>query len=249
MILYSPIKNTLSNSDKTIKIGYRESKVLALLLERSPEVVKKQDIIQFTWGNEFVGETSLAKSISVLRQHFAKFGIKDSPIVTVPKVGYRLIEGAFINEDLAKTEPQYDKITKDTPESSLPFYAAKKKSDYKALACYTVALSLLFSGVLMIASKYHSPESHPKDSKPLTKHTVGTLEVFTAQNTVLTTRVKELLAQNQCQCVVYIEKNAKIYGLSWLNKQTRKSLNVFYSPDQFEQASRSITEFVAEETQ
>ncbi|MCZ8487080.1 hypothetical protein O9992_00505 [Vibrio lentus] len=38
---------------------------------------------------EFIGDTSLAKCISLLRQGFVKLGIKETPIVTVPKVGYR----------------------------------------------------------------------------------------------------------------------------------------------------------------
>lgn len=50
MILYNPIKNTLSNSNKTVKIGYRESQILTLLLEHSPAVVEKRDIVQFAWG-------------------------------------------------------------------------------------------------------------------------------------------------------------------------------------------------------
>ena len=60
MILYNPIKNTLSNSNKTVKIGYRESQILTLLLEHFPAVVEKRDIVQFAWGNEYIGETQVA---------------------------------------------------------------------------------------------------------------------------------------------------------------------------------------------
>lgn len=121
MNLYNPIKNTLSNGEKTIKIGYRESQILTILLERSPEVVKKQDIVQFAWGNEYIGETSLAKSISVLRQSFIKIGIKDSPILTVPKVGYRLVEDVLLNECLVTINaPREERVPAKPEEISQP---------------------------------------------------------------------------------------------------------------------------------
>ncbi|ARV72771.1 transcriptional regulator [Vibrio campbellii] len=248
MNLYNPIKNTLSNGEKTIKIGYRESQILTLLLERSPEVVKKQDIVQFAWGNEYIGETSLAKSISVLRQSFIKIGIKDSPILTVPKVGYRLVEDVLLNECLVTINaPKEERVPAKPEEISQPAYAIKQKPGYRNLVCYVVSLSFLFAAVLMVASKYHSSYSHPQFSRLLNEHTVGSLEVYMSPSTSLSLRVQELLAENQCQCVVYIEENNGFSGLSWLNKKTRKSINVFYTPDQFEQASKTIAQFVAEE--
>ncbi|MFS1418082.1 winged helix-turn-helix domain-containing protein [Vibrio splendidus] len=98
MIRFDPIKNRIYNDERSIKIGYRETRVLELLLKKSPEIVRKQDIISFAWGSEFIGDTSLAKCISLLRQGFVKLGIKETPIVTVPKVGYRLIDGCVLIE-------------------------------------------------------------------------------------------------------------------------------------------------------
>ena len=92
MIKFDPITNRIYNDDRSIKIGYRESRVLELLLKHAPDIVSKVDIINYAWGSEFIGDTSLAKSISLLRQKCVKLGTKDSPIVTVPKVGYRLID-------------------------------------------------------------------------------------------------------------------------------------------------------------
>ena len=106
MILYNPIKNTLSNTVKTIKVGYRESQILSILLEHSPDVVKKQIIIQRAWESEYIGETSLAKSISTLRQTFIKLDIKESPIITVPKVGYRLTGNIIIDKKEAIISPK-----------------------------------------------------------------------------------------------------------------------------------------------
>lgn len=249
MILYNPIKNTLSNSNKTVKIGYRESQILTLLLEHSPAVVEKRDIVQFAWGNEYIGETSLAKSISVLRQTFTKVGIKESPIVTVPKVGYRLVEGVLLNECLVATTPPDEKVQQKSVQQPTPPLPNKHETNYKNLACYIVSLGILFAASLVSASKFHSKYSHPQRNKALNEHTVGTLEVYTDPNTQLSTHLEQLLAQHQCHCVVYIEENEQFSELSWLNKHTRKSINVFYAAGQFEQASQAIGQFIAEESQ
>ncbi|PTP86933.1 winged helix-turn-helix domain-containing protein [Vibrio splendidus] len=103
MIRFDPIKNRIYNDERSIKIGYRETRVLELLLKKSPEIVRKQDIISFAWGSEFIGDTSLAKCISLLRQGFVKLGIKETPIVTVPKVGYRLIDGCVLIESQSQS--------------------------------------------------------------------------------------------------------------------------------------------------
>ncbi|EAP94969.1 winged helix-turn-helix domain-containing protein [Vibrio splendidus] len=113
MIRFDPIKNRIYNDERSIKIGYRETRVLELLLKKSPEIVRKQDIISFAWGSEFIGDTSLAKCISLLRQGFVKLGIKETPIVTVPKVGYRLIDGCVLIE----SQPQIGATTPLTPVS------------------------------------------------------------------------------------------------------------------------------------
>ncbi|MCC5515510.1 transcriptional regulator [Vibrio splendidus] len=113
MIRFDPIKNRIYNDERSIKIGYRETRVLELLLKKSPEIVRKQDIISFAWGSEFIGDTSLAKCISLLRQGFVKLGIKETPIVTVPKVGYRLIDGCVLIE----SQPQSGATIPLTPVS------------------------------------------------------------------------------------------------------------------------------------
>ncbi|MEZ9777210.1 transcriptional regulator, partial [Vibrio sp. 10N.261.54.A5] len=58
MIRFDPIKNRIYNDERSIKVGYRETRVLELLHKNSPDIVNKQDIISFAWGNEFIGDTS-----------------------------------------------------------------------------------------------------------------------------------------------------------------------------------------------
>ncbi|MEF1305472.1 transcriptional regulator, partial [Vibrio owensii] len=185
----------------------------------------------------------------VLRQTFTKVGMKESPIVTVPKVGYRLVEGILLNECLVAATPPDEKVQQKSVQQPTPPLPNKHETNYKNLACYIVSLGILFAASLVSASKFHSKYSHPQRNKALNEHTVGTLEVYTDPNTQLSTHLEQLLAQHQCHCVVYIEENEQFSELSWLNKHTRKSINVFYTAGQLEQASQAIGQFIAEESQ
>ncbi|PSV54047.1 transcriptional regulator [Photobacterium sp. GB-1] len=155
MVLYNPIKNTISNRKKILKIGYRDSQILYLLLKHSPNVVPKKDIIKFAWGSECIGETSLAKSISKIRLSLIKLGIKESPIVTVPKVGYRLIEGVLFDEVLnakiliEKSEKNKDFSTDYTRQSN-------HGKRYRPLVCSFLLFVILISILLVTINKGHS---------------------------------------------------------------------------------------------
>ena len=252
MIIFHSVQNKLSNTQRVIKIGYREAQVLDLLLQHSPEVVKKHDIIQHAWGSEYIGDTSLAKSISTLRQALVKLGAKESPIVTVPKVGYRLVSHCI---DYAPTEPTPDLTTvKSTPELSGSASISNRRltsnlsfSECKSPVCYVAAIALLFASSILALSKVHGWrwEDIPTD-KYLNQHSVGQLQVFTESHTQLSLPLRQLLSQNQCDCVVYIEENGQFSELSWLDRQRQQAINVFYTPVQLKQVSVQIERFLQE---
>ena len=152
MVLYNPIKNTLSNRKKILKIGYRDSQILYLLLKHSPNVVSKKDIIQFAWGSECIGETSLAKSISKIRLSLIKLGINESPIVTVPKVGYRLIEGVLFDETL-DTKIPIQKGEKHRVFSTELIRKSNHRKVYRPLVCSFLLFVILISTLLVTVNK------------------------------------------------------------------------------------------------
>ncbi|MCG9598952.1 winged helix-turn-helix domain-containing protein [Vibrio sp. Isolate25] len=250
MILFHSVQNKLSTKQRVIKIGYREAQVLDLLLKHSPEVVKKHDIVQHAWGSEYIGETSLAKSISTLRQALVKLGAKESPIVTVPKVGYRLV-GHCIAYAPAALPSQTTSREANTPLTATPSsHSLKFKLSFeecKSPLCYVAAIALLFASGILALSKLHGWrwEDIPSDQY-LTQHTIGQLQVFTEPQTRLSLPLRQLLSKNQCDCVVYIEKNEHFSELSWLDKQRRQSINIFYAPSQLKQVSAQIERFVQE---
>src|SRR6185295_17241644 len=65
--------------------------VLLALVERSAEVVSKEELLRLVWPNTVVEEISLTRNISVLRKLFGETPDDHNYIVTVPGTGYRFV--------------------------------------------------------------------------------------------------------------------------------------------------------------
>lgn len=246
MITYDPIKSTLSNRQNSVLVGYRESRILNLLINHSPNLIKKQTLLLHAWENEDIGETSLTKSISIIRQILIQLGVKESPIITVPKVGYRLIEGTVFFEPSDVPPP-----IKAPPNAHstcifahLSFLSLRH---YKDFVCYLIAFSLFIGTILLGLSKFYQHYDDKESSNRLVSYAIGSLEVYMEPNLLISNELRALLQENQCQCVVYIAENEQYSSISWPNKQTKKSINLFYTQEKFAQASRTIKEFIASE--
>lgn len=265
MIRFDPIKNRIYNDERSIKIGYRETRVLELLLKNSPEIVNKQDIISFAWGSEFIGDTSLAKCISLLRQGFVKLGIKETPIVTVPKVGYRLIDECVVIQSpvnntattplaaasnlipvgnngiaisvSAAVEP------KPNPKQSSSAYFPTTEGRNKL--CYFTTGCLLLASALLAFAKVH--DKSLGDITPfnrLNEQQVGQVQVFQETEMSLKPELEAILYKYQCDCVAYISDEPGYSELSLVNKTTRQSINIFYTATQLDRASEEIALFL-----
>ncbi|GLT18930.1 hypothetical protein GCM10007938_27120 [Vibrio zhanjiangensis] len=245
MILFNSVSNKLSNHHLTTKIGYREAQVLEVLLNHSPDVVQKSDIIQHAWGNQYIGDTSLAKSISALRLALIKLGTKDSPIVTVPKVGYRLVTNAIRYD----TPPSQDHHA-DLPPRAKSVRTNKSRINvcrYRANKCYITTLCFLFAAGLLALSKYYGWNWNELNSNHLlTSQKVGNIEIIYAQHTQLDPQLLQLLSQYQCHCVAYLEQGDQYTELSLMDKDKRRSINISYSHGQLNLLSKHVAAFIKE---
>ena len=172
MIKFNPIKNIIYSDLCTVKVGYRGSLILSILLDRSPNIVPKQDIICHAWGSKYIGVTSLSKSISILRQSFVKLGMKDSPIITVPKVGYRLVNRdniqSVIDEEISKV--QSIKVEESDSKST-----SKKTTLWVNI---TASSLLLLSSVLFFSGKENFDLSLITAEEKKQPYKNGNLELF-----------------------------------------------------------------------
>src|SRR2546429_4450444 len=70
---------------------------LAALVESSGHTLRKAELMEALWPDTFVGETSLARNISLLRKALGKTRY----IETVPKLGYRFVADVRLREPAA----------------------------------------------------------------------------------------------------------------------------------------------------
>jgi DNA-binding winged helix-turn-helix (wHTH) protein/tetratricopeptide (TPR) repeat protein/TolB-like protein len=75
--------------DGIVDLPPKAIEVLSLLIERSGEVVSKNDLIEHVWPESFVEEGNLTHQIYELRKAFREYGCTTELIQTVPRRGYR----------------------------------------------------------------------------------------------------------------------------------------------------------------
>jgi serine/threonine-protein kinase len=95
--LIQPQLNRIVHGDETLQIEPKIMRVLVCLAERHGQVVTREELMSSVWGDVFVSEQVLSRSISELRKVLAD----DSKniIETIPKTGYRLVAPLSFDTD------------------------------------------------------------------------------------------------------------------------------------------------------
>jgi Tol biopolymer transport system component/DNA-binding winged helix-turn-helix (wHTH) protein len=86
-------KRVLLKEGEPLKLFPKEFDTLLALVERSGEVVEKDDLMQRVWQNTIVEESNLATNISHLRKLLGESRNQHEYIVTIPGRGYRFVAG------------------------------------------------------------------------------------------------------------------------------------------------------------
>lgn len=90
-----PQLNRITRDGEAIQMEPKIMRVLVCLAERHAQVVTREQLLSTVWGDVFVSEQVLSRSISELRKVLAP-KLNDDPkaqtiIETIPKTGYRLV--------------------------------------------------------------------------------------------------------------------------------------------------------------
>jgi DNA-binding winged helix-turn-helix (wHTH) protein len=91
--VFDPVNRVLCRDGVELPLPPRALGVLVLLLERSGNVITKQELLSAVWPDAFVSETSLAEAISVLRQTLGDDPQRPRYIQTLHRRGYRFVAG------------------------------------------------------------------------------------------------------------------------------------------------------------
>lgn len=89
--LIEPNINSISGTEKTVRLEPKVMRVLVCLAENAGEVLPKDKLIQSVWPDAFVTDDVLTRSTSELRKVFKDEAREPRFIQTIPRSGYRLI--------------------------------------------------------------------------------------------------------------------------------------------------------------
>ncbi|MBL8203177.1 MAG: PD40 domain-containing protein [Blastocatellia bacterium] len=98
-----PQLNRITRAGETIQMEPKIMRVLVCLAEHHTQVVTRDQLLAAVWGEVFVSEQVLSRSISELRKVLADDPKAQSMIETIPKTGYRLI--APLRYELTMSQP------------------------------------------------------------------------------------------------------------------------------------------------
>jgi TolB-like protein/DNA-binding winged helix-turn-helix (wHTH) protein len=96
---FDPRGRVLFRSGEMVPLYPKAIEVLACLVERRGKVTTKEDLLARVWPDTFVEESTLTRSISVLRKALGDTPNGHAFILTVPKRGYRFV--ADVREECA----------------------------------------------------------------------------------------------------------------------------------------------------
>jgi DNA-binding winged helix-turn-helix (wHTH) protein len=257
MIYFDAVARKLYHHNKSTRLGFREALVLECLLLHASKTVSKQTLICYAWGNEYIGQTSLAKSISALRRSLITISADPTLVITVPKQGYRIVAGMVETKTVGEslTTVEQTKVAPVTTNAVTGLSAAESRHDADILSkpirqCVMMALMLLASitsSVFVVGKINGWFWSDLVQRGELTQKRVGSLYVFYPQKTRLDFPMEQFLSHSQCDCLVYVENRHKLTKMIFVSRKTKRSVSIRYSPFNIKHATRKIEKFLSEE--
>lgn len=88
---FDPDRRVLTRDGTTIAMGQRSAALLTALIEAKGATISKADLMQRAWPDSFVEEGNLTVQIALLRKLIGQDADARDWIVTVPRLGYRLL--------------------------------------------------------------------------------------------------------------------------------------------------------------
>ena len=101
-----PTRLALVRDDTTVRLEPKVMAVLVHLAQRAGEVVTRNEFADEVWRGRIVSDEVLSRDISILRSQLGDNAKEPDYVLTIPRVGYRLI---------AKVRPLHDPEPDDVP--------------------------------------------------------------------------------------------------------------------------------------
>ena len=145
----------LSCSGELVALYPKAIDVLVFLVEKHGNVATKEELLEGVWPGTFVEESTLTRSISVLRKALGDTPEGHSYILTVPKRGYQFV--AMVREENADAASLAPSLDKPIPENSRPSVPVQRW--LSALIAGGVLSILLVAGGWLYWSRFRARQA------------------------------------------------------------------------------------------
>ncbi len=117
-----PARRLLQKNNQTINLNSKTLDLLLALIEKSGEIVTKDELLDTVWANQFVEENNLTVHIAALRKALGEKKGEHRFIVTVPGKGY-----VFVAEIERKSLDQTENTAISVRENQPPDFSVSAK--------------------------------------------------------------------------------------------------------------------------
>jgi TolB-like protein/DNA-binding winged helix-turn-helix (wHTH) protein/Tfp pilus assembly protein PilF len=133
----------LFRSGEMVELYPKAIDVLIFLVESRANVATKEELLERVWPDTFVEESTLTRSISVLRKALGDTPEGHSYILTVPKRGYRFV--APLRQEALDAASVSPSLTKPIPENPRPAAAAAPVGNWRSVLIAVGVLAVLLA--------------------------------------------------------------------------------------------------------
>ncbi|HMM90126.1 AAA family ATPase [Bradyrhizobium sp.] len=119
-LVLDPVARILIHDGDPLPLGERAVSILLMLVERSGQLVSKEDLIAFAWQGLAVEDSNLTVQVAALRRALALVPGGRSWIETLPRRGYRFVGIAVRSPDNNPLASDQSRPAKSSPETGQP---------------------------------------------------------------------------------------------------------------------------------
>lgn len=158
-----PAERRLLRDDEQVALTPKCFDLLVMLVENSGHLLKKEELLERLWPNQFVEEANLSFNISTLRKALGKGQNGQRFIETVPKKGFRFVARVEELRDQGTnlTTEARQEITVPTVGQNIPPFhsrtAARFPLGLKTLAALMIAIALVSLAYGLWARRNETP--------------------------------------------------------------------------------------------
>lgn len=206
-------RGKLIADNKTYLLSFTETKLLELLSKHANEVVTKEQLKAYAWPHTVVTDSSLTKSMAKLRQAFVTIFDNDEIIITIPRIGYKLISNVTIPPQISPSlmatdcdHNQYKNVK--LSRKRIPHYCRLGLSILSVILLILSALNFL--NIFPITAERYLNKDYQISVETNNSYKY---QYITPKNQTVPIVLTQFLNDLNCNCTYFIEETQHRYSI------------------------------------